>query len=145
MIAVVIWQHAAGSLPQRFSRLGTGIGLVLFAGLWACTWLATRWGLRTQADARIAPAAWGPPIIPTIVAGGWNGLMLFVPVMGTFVTAVLAEGERSVLQMLTGLLLGTTIGGAVAFAVGAIVGFLYGVTEALLLGLSDRIHQWATR
>lgn len=150
MITVVIWQYVQGSLQERFSSLGTGIGFLLFAGLWACTWRATRWGLRTQADARIARAAWGPPITPTIIAGGWNGLLLFVPLMITFLIRIvvseqIASEQMGVLRMLGLLLVGTVIGGAVAFVVGAIVGFVYGIAEAFLLGLSDRIYQWATR
>ena len=147
MIAIVIWQYIQGSLQERFSSLGTGIGFLLFAGLWACTWLATRWGLRTQADARIARAAWGPPIAPTIIAGGWNGLLLFVPLLATFLIRIVTSepDQMGVLRVLIPLLVGTVIGGAVAFAVGAIVGFLYGVAEAVLLGLSDRIYRWATQ
>lgn len=145
MIALVISQFVQGSLQDRFTSLGTGIGLLLFAGLWASTWIATRWGLRTQADARITRAAWGPPVAPTIIAGGSNGLLVFVPVMATFLVGIVTSGRMGVLPMLGLLLVGSVIGGAVAFAVGAFVGFLYGIAEAFLLGLSDRIYGWATR
>ena len=145
MIAIVIWQYIQGSLQERFSSLGTGIGFLLFAGLWACTWLATRWGLRVQSDIGSARAAWGPPVTPTIVAGGWNGLLLFVPLMATFLIVIVRSEQMGVLPMLAGLLVGAVIGGAVAFVVGALVGSVYGVAEAFLLGLSDRIYQWATR
>ena len=145
MITLVISQYIQGSLQERFKSLGTGIGLLLFAGLWACTWLTTRWGLRAQAALPRRPQAWGPPLVPTIVAGGWNGLLIFVPLMVTFLIRVATDGQARVLPMLVLLLVGTVIGGGVAFVVGALVGLLYGIAEAFLLGFSDRIYRWTTR
>ena len=145
MIAIVIWQYSQGSLQEQFNRLGTGIGFLLFGGLWACTWLSTRWGLRAQADLPSTPQAWGPRAVPTIVAGGWNGLLLLVPLVAVFLISIMRAEQMDLGRVLVLLVLSVGIGGAVAFAIGALVGFVYSVAEALLLGLGDRVYQWATR
>ena len=88
MIAVVIWLYGQGSLQEPFSRLGTGIGFMLFAGLWA----AHDWGpadaLGWAAGCALAIAAHPlrPNALTAAVSASGVGLWVFLGLVLTFNT-----------------------------------------------------------
>src|SRR5580765_5693023 len=73
--AVVMSIHLRASLPAALSRLDTTTGFGFFLLLWSTTWFATRRGFRYR---RLARADSESSVAAAVVAGGWNGLYLYV-------------------------------------------------------------------
>jgi hypothetical protein len=79
--AAVLLLHRRGSLAATLSRLDTAIGVAAYLLLWTTTWFATRTGLRRIAAAVVTVAV--QRVMPAIVAGGWNGVYVFIaPLIG---------------------------------------------------------------
>ena len=135
--AVVLSFHLRGSLPAALSRLDTATGFGVFLLLWVTTWCATRTGLRLGRD---GDGLFDRRVAPTIVAGGWNGLYVFVGLLAAFL--FLMVREQGVASVLVFAVIGSTLGSLLAFAVGAVAGLLYGLVDGLLIGFSARLFQW---
>ena len=140
--AVLIF-HSRGTLALTLSRLGTGIGFVLFAAFWLATWIATRLGLRHAGrDSWGDDASIGTVMMSTTIAGAWNGvIVLAVLVVGFFATVVRTQGLSAV-SALPVVFFGLVLGGAIAFATGAVAGLLYGVVDLIVLLVSGALLRW---
>jgi hypothetical protein len=135
--AVVLSFHLRGALPAALSSLDTATGFGFFLLLWVTTWRATRTGLRLGRDGH---GLFDRRVAPSIVAGGWNGVYVFIGLLAAFLfLMVLKQRFGSVLVF---GVIGSTIGSLLAFVVGALAGLLYGLVDALLIGFSDRLFQW---
>jgi hypothetical protein len=135
--SVVVYLHWRGSLPATLSRLDTAAGFGFFLLLWATTWLATRTGRRYR---RLANSSFGRGVASTIVAGGWNGLYVFVVLFLGLLFFIIRE--QRVASVLGIALIGSTLGGLVAYVIGGLVGLLYGLVDAMLFGVSARLFRW---
>jgi hypothetical protein len=136
VVVAILWLHHNGSLSGSLQRLNTLTGFGLFGALWATTWLASRSALRRMGTASTSP---GAAAMITTVAGAWNGVYLFgVLVAGFLVISIGARGPGAV-TVVPVLVFGTAFGGALAFTIGAIVGLVYGVCEAFIRAVSDRL------
>ena len=146
MTAAVLTLHLRGSLASVLSRLDTQTGFGFFVVFWVLTWIATRVGLRQAgADASSENLAPDAALMPTTIAGGWNGALVFVVlVVGLLVTLVRAQGI-SALVTLPVILFGSALGGAIAFATGAIAGFVYGLVDTVVLLVSAALCRWVNR
>lgn len=129
--------HLRGSLPAALSQLDTAIGFGFFLYLWTTTWFATRRGFRYR---RRAEAHAESSIAATVVAGGWNGLYLFAVLFAGLLFPIVTQQREAPLLLI--VLFGSTCGSLLAFVVGGAVGLLYGLIEALLLGLSAALLRW---
>jgi hypothetical protein len=148
VLAVVLYLHLTGSLRERLARLDTVSGAASFVALWALTWYVTRVSLRWMGTS-IENASSATIIMNAIVAGGWNGVGVFLAVFGVgFVYFVARMGPGDVSGGLAVLAIGRAllivlgivgIGGPLSFTIGAIVGLLSGLFEALLLGLGSMV------
>jgi hypothetical protein len=135
--AVVLSFHLRGSLPATLSRLDTATGFGFFLLLWATTWFATRTGLRYG---RGADGLVDRRVMPTIVAGGWNGVYVFIGLQVALLFLMIPE--QRVASILVVAVIGSILGSLLAFVVGAVAGVLYGLVDAILFGVSARLFQW---
>jgi len=132
-----------GGLAGALAMSNTAFGIAAFVILWTTTWVSTRYAvrqIRARAESAVDAVGW------TIVAGGFNGALLWCAiVLGLVVTLLVrvATGwarpsTLSALPVLT--MLALPLGGVVAFAAGAVIGMFYGVLE-LMLDAASR-HLW---
>ena len=140
VVAIAIAAHLGGSLPAALGRLDTISGFAFFVLLWTLTTFATRAGLRNLGSAIDEPSV--PAIIEsTIVAGGWNGVGVFIMfVLMAWGRAVMGGTPRLAILVLS---FSVVIGSLLAFTIGAIVGFFYGLVDAALIGSSAFLYRWA--
>ena len=133
MVAAALYFHVNDTLQQKLSSLNTALGFGAFLYLWLTTWHATRMGVRSmESDPRVD---W--TIDATMVAGGWNGLYIFIlPAAGIVITALVSEQPLSALPIFVVV---TVIGSIAAFVIGLIVGLAYGLTEAVLFRASTAL------
>jgi hypothetical protein len=143
-LALALFMHLRGSLQSSLARLDTLIGFGVFLILWTTTAFATRIGVRhrgawnsSRRSRSIDGADLGSTLEATVVAGGWNGVFIFLGFTGgTMLIAVgLGPGVITVL-------FASVIGSVVAFALGGIFGCLYGLVESALFAISARIADW---
>jgi hypothetical protein len=134
MVSLAVGVHLSGSLVPALRRLDTQTGFAAFLILWAITWFATRAGLR-QLQTPLQDASVATVVYSTTIAGGWNGLGIWVVLIVGYAIFTLASrtGTPALLPI---LFFASVIGGLLAFTVGAIVGMVYGLTDALLLQLT---------
>jgi hypothetical protein len=137
--AAVLLLHRRGSLAATLSRLDTAIGVATYLLLWTTTWFATRTGLRLGRD---EDGLVGRRVMPAIVAGGWNGVYVFIAPLIGVLGLIISQG--SVLSVLPIAAIGSTLGSLLAFVVGAVAGWLYGMLEALLDRVGSRLFEWVT-
>jgi hypothetical protein len=132
MLSLVIGVHLSGSLVPVLKQLDTrtGFGFVLI--LWAITWFATRAGLRRM-RVRVQDASVATVVSSMTIAGGWNGVGIWVALIAGYAIVALVSHESPRLPF---LFLASVLGGLLAFTVGATVGLVYGITDALLVRLS---------
>jgi hypothetical protein len=138
-VSVVLSFHLGGSLSATLSRLDTATGFGFFLLLWATTWLATRTGLRQM---RRGNSSSNQRLASAIVAGGWNGLYVFIALLVGFLFFTIRDQRGA--SVLPSIPIGFTIGGLLAFVVGGLVGLLYGLVDAMLLGFSAWLFRWTT-
>jgi hypothetical protein len=137
VVAIALAAHLGGSLRSSLARLDTVSGFAFFIVFWILTALTTRGDLRRigpDVDEPFAPAI----VVSTIVAGGWNGVGVFV-IFGVMMFI------RAGLALLPALVLVAVIGSLLAFTVGAIAGFLYGLVDAALVAAGAFLFRWAQR
>ncbi len=146
MLAVVLYLHLTGSLRDRLAALDTLSGAASFLTLWALTWYVTRVGL-VRMGKPIENASSATIIMNAIVAGGWNGVGVFLAVFGVGFVYVATRSDLGIggagrLLLISPGIVG--IGAPLSFTVGAIVGTVSGLFEALLIGLGSMVFS-ATR
>lgn len=135
--SVVMSFHVGGSLSATLSGLDTATGFGFFLLLWTTTWFATRTGLGYL---RRADSVVEPRVISTGVAGGWNGVYVFIVLLVGFLFFTIRE--QRVASVLAIALIGSTVGSLLAFFIGALVGLLYGLVDAMLFGFSAWLFNW---
>jgi hypothetical protein len=131
VIAVALSVHSRGALAGALSNLNTAIGFALFSVLWTTTFIATRIGdryyRRRVEDARYSASR----VEATIVAGGWNGVFIY---LGPTLALIFALVDN-----VPALVIASVFGTIIAFVVGAFVGLAYGIVETLLRSISDAL------
>jgi hypothetical protein len=127
VVAFALYLHLTDRLLGSLSSLNTEVGLAAFVMLWASTLIATRTGWRHMADGDVSASS---IVAATTVAGGWNGLFVWVPILFVLVMNTMAGSIAGALMV---GLLGSVMGGVLAFTIGAIFGFAYGIVDAVLL------------
>jgi hypothetical protein len=134
MVSLAVGVHLSGSLAAALKPLDTKTGFGFFLILWAITWFATRAGLR-QMKTRIEEASATSIVSSTTIAGGWNGIGIWIAIVSGYAIFTLASRSRA-LALIPLFFLASVLGSLLAFTVGAVVGLVYGLTDALLLRLS---------
>src|SRR4249920_3162041 len=82
--------HARGDLASALERSSTSFGIAAFAVLWVTTAYTTNYGLRqvqSSAETRFDAVGW------TIIAGGLNGVLVWLVIVLALVAATLAGGS----------------------------------------------------
>ena len=134
-VLVAVGVHLSGSLAAALRQLDTRTGFSVFLALWAITWFATRAGL-SQMKPRVEEAPTATIMFSTTIAGGWNGVGIWIGIEAAGLVVTLLGRPGSVLAVILVLFLATVLGSLLAFTVGAVVGLCYGLIDAVLLRLS---------
>lgn len=123
--------HSGGALGGALAQLDTLTGFVLFIGLWATDWGATRHAMRGISAAALGrPFAGGGLIIRGIVAGSVNGALFFLWLVLTLSAQAVVHGDG---ETALNLLVIATFGWFFAAVVGGVFGLLFAVIDTLLL------------
>jgi hypothetical protein len=142
-VGVIMLLHLRESLTGSLRRLDTPSGFGVFVVLWATTWLTTRGGLRElETIAPIDAVSSGAIALSTIVAGGRNGLYVFGALMLVFLTVIISTQGLHAARVLPVFVIGSILGGTLAFTIGAVAGLLYAGFEVLIRGVCDRLNRW---
>jgi hypothetical protein len=83
-------------------------------------------------------------VMSTIIAGAKNGLLVFAGLVVVLLAGIVKEEGISAARTLPVVLLGSVVGGTLAFMSGGIAGLMYGLAETLLFRVSRALHKWAT-
>jgi hypothetical protein len=137
MVSLAIGVHLSGSLAAALKPLDTRTGFGFFLILWTTTWFATRAGLR-QMRRRIEDVSAATVVLSMAIAGGWNGVSVWIAIMVGITIFTLASRAWT-LALIPSFVLVSLVGSLLAFVVGVVVGLIYGLTDALLLRLSGSL------
>jgi len=127
VVSFALYLHLSDRLVGFLGSLNTELGLAAFLLFWASTLIATRTGWRHMSDGDVSASS---IVARTTVAGGWNGLFVWAPILLLLVVNVMVGNAAGALMV---GLVGSVMGGVLAFTIGAIFGFAYGIVDAVVL------------
>jgi hypothetical protein len=136
----MFWSLVGITVVTGVSNLGLKGDGLMTPGLWALTWTTTRAGLRaleSDDDDQVS----GSIVMRLTVAGGWNGIGIFVALAFVFLFNLARHGTPAP-TFVPLVVLGVAIGGSLAFTIGAVVGFVYGLVDAALLCGAAALLRW---
>jgi hypothetical protein len=128
-----------GGLGDALDDLNTVVGLGLFVDLWLITWMTTAEALRRIGWPSLVRRA---DLLPqSMVWGGWTGVATVVGAVPIAIIVApiyaLVSGDADTVGVAVIAVPAAAIASPFAFAVGAFIGMLIGVTDYLLLSISD--------